>query len=110
MRDAQLFHDIAGVLLRHDSFGNHLDLSGKATDCELEKKNFFKAAQVLAEEWPKTVIDDHKVDAEALPIGNEYDLETVDAAWAKKHVRQLQYSIQIIKYTDSNCCKKFQTN
>ena len=83
---ASLSRDIAGVLLWHDSFGNHQDSSWKTTECELEKNTFFKAAQFFAEVWPKTVTDDHKVDTEALPIGKEYAHETLDAAWAKKHV------------------------
>ena len=67
------------VLLLYNSFGNHPDSSGKTADCELEK-NFLKTAWVPAEVWPKTVTDDHKVDAEPLPIGKMYVLGTVDAA------------------------------
>ena len=33
----------------------------------------------------------------------------VDAAWAKKHVQQSRYSIQIIKFTKSNCYQKLHT-
>ena len=38
-RMAPLSHDLAGVILPHNSFGNHLDDSGKTADLELEKKN-----------------------------------------------------------------------
>ena len=78
-RVAPISREIAGVLLRQYSFGNHLDSCGKTADCELEK-NFLKTAWVPAEVWPKTVTDDHKVDAEPLPIGKMYVLGTVDAA------------------------------
>ena len=76
-------------------------------DIELEKRNFFKAAEVLAEIWLNTVIDGHKVETKALPVGLEYELEAVDAEWARTHVQQSRYSIQIIKCTDSNCCTNF---
>lgn len=58
---AILSHDNAGVLFRHDSFGNHLESSGKTIDYEQEIRKFFKVAQELAEMWLKTVIADHKV-------------------------------------------------
>ena len=58
---AILSHDNAGVLLRHDSFGNHLESSGKTIDYEQEIRKFFKVAQELAEVWLKTVIADHQV-------------------------------------------------
>ena len=51
-RMAPISHEIAGVLLRQYSFGNHLDSSGKTADCELEK-NFLKTAWVHTELWPK---------------------------------------------------------
>ena len=37
-RMAPLSHDLAGIILPHDSYGNHLDESGKTIDVELEKK------------------------------------------------------------------------
>ena len=101
--------EIAGVLLLHNSFGNHPHSSGKTADCELEK-NFLKTAWIPAEVWPKTVTHDHRVDAEPLPFEKMYVLGTVDAAWGKKHVQQSQCSIQISKWTDSNYWKKLQTN
>ena len=92
-RIAPLSHDISGIILPHDCFGNQLDTSGKTKDIELEKRNFFKAAEVLAEIWSNTVIDGHKVEAKALPVGLEYELEAVDAEWARRHVQQSRYSI-----------------
>ena len=67
-RMAPLSHDLAGVILPHVSYRNHLDESGKTSDAELEKKNFFKAAEVLSEIWSKTVIDGCPVDSQAVPL------------------------------------------
>ena len=44
---APLSHDLAGIILQHDSYGNHLDECGKTVDLELEKQNFFKAAEIF---------------------------------------------------------------
>ena len=60
-RMAPLSHDLSGLLLPHDHFGSHLDGSGKTVDSALEKKNFEKAGQVLAEVWSSTVIDGYEV-------------------------------------------------
>ena len=70
----QLSHDISGIILPHDYFGNHLNASGKTKDINLEERNFFKAAEVLAEVWLNTVIDGHKIEAKALPVELEYEL------------------------------------
>ena len=70
-----LSHDILGIILLHDYFGNHLDTNGKTKDIELEKRNFFKAAEVLAEIWSNMVIEGHKVEAKVLLVGLEYELE-----------------------------------
>lgn len=99
-RMAPLSHDLAGLVLQHDSFGNHLDASGKTIDDELEKQNFFKVAEVLSDVWSNTIIDGCKVEATAMPIGKEKDLDDVDPTWAKEHVRQSRVG----------CCSKFETN
>ena len=46
-RMAPLSRDLVVVVLPHDSFGSHLDKSGKTVDPELEKQNFTKAAETL---------------------------------------------------------------
>ena len=38
-----LSHDLSGVVLPHDTFGNHLDSSGNTIDEQLEEKNFYAA-------------------------------------------------------------------
>ena len=48
-RMSPLSHNLAGVILSHDLFGNHLGSSGNTIDEDLKKKNFFKAAEVLSE-------------------------------------------------------------
>ena len=101
-RMAPLSHDIAGVILQHDSYGNHLDANGKTVDLELEKQNFFKDAEVLSRIWSNTVIDGHPVDSQALP--------GLDAQWVANHVRQTRYNLQIVKCRNTACCEPFQTN
>ena len=59
----------------------------------MEKRNFFKATEVLAEIWSNMVIDDQKVEAKGLPVGLEYELEAVDGEWARRYVQQSRYSI-----------------
>ena len=54
---APLSKALAGVLLPHDTYyGNHLDSEGKTTDTELEKKNFKKAGESLAEIWGEMIL------------------------------------------------------
>ena len=54
---APLSHDLAGLILPHDHFGSHLNESGTTTNLDLEKLNFRKAGQILAERWNQSVID-----------------------------------------------------
>ena len=49
-RMAPLSRDLAGIILPHDHFGNHLNNDGTTAGVELEKENFYKAAEVLSEE------------------------------------------------------------
>ena len=109
-RMAPLSHDLAGIILPHDHYGNHLNSDRTTADVELEKENFYKAAEVLCEVWSKTVIDGHRVHCEPLRAGCEIDLGEVDPEWASRHVRQSRYSIQIVKCADTDCCPGFATN
>lgn len=109
-RMAPLSHDLAGIILPHDSFGHHLDSSGKTIDQELEVKNFQKAAEVLSEVWKKTVIDGYPVDCKALSVGNAYEPPAPDPVWVASHCRQSRYSLQIVKCNDESCCSPFETN
>ena len=67
-RMAPLSHDLAGIILPHDTYGSHLDAFGKTIDSELEEKNFYTAASVLSEVWSKTIINDHQVDCKPMPV------------------------------------------
>lgn len=42
-RMAPLSHNLSGLVLKHDVYGNHLDSKGKTIDDELEKRNFANA-------------------------------------------------------------------
>lgn len=106
---AALSHDLSGVVLPHDTFGNHLDASGNTIDLELEKKNFYAAGNVLAEIWSKTVINKHPVHCEVLKSGSVLLPDEVDAKWIAEHVRQHRYGYQIVKCLKGHCCKPFKT-
>ena len=106
-RMAPLSHDLAGIILPHDSFGDHLDSSGKTIDEELEKRNFFRAAEILSDIWSKTVIDGKPVSCEAVPTGRSYVPSNPDVEWVSRHVLQARYSLQIVKCFDQKCCKPF---
>ena len=80
-RMAPLSHDLCGIILPHDSFGTHLDGSGKTIDAKLEKKNFQAAAEVLSEVWSKTVIDNFPVDCKAVQPGCEFKPPAVSPDW-----------------------------
>ena len=67
-----LSHNLAGVILLHDSYGNHLESSGKTIDEDLEENNFFNAAGVLSDTWSNTVIDGYPVDSRAVPLNQEF--------------------------------------
>jgi hypothetical protein len=54
---APLSHDLAGLTLPHDHFGSHLSDSGVTINLELEKLNFRKAGQMLAERWNQSILD-----------------------------------------------------
>ena len=53
-RMAPLSHDLSGVVLPHDTFGNHLDANGNTIDENLEMDNF----NTTADERIQESIDD----------------------------------------------------
>ena len=109
-RMAPLSHDLAGIILPHDSFGNHLDSSGKTINEDLEKRNFFHAAEILSDIWSKTVIDGKPVVCEAVPLGKRYVPPDPDQEWVSRHVQQAPYSLQILKCFDPKCCQLFTSD
>ena len=107
---APLSHDLAGIVLPHDHFGNHLDSSGKTIDQEMEEKNFQKAAEIVSEVWEKTVTDGHPIDCRAVPVGNTHEPTDADPIWVAKHCQQSRYCLQIVKFQDELCCSPFETS
>ena len=76
----------------------------------MEKKNFLAAAHTLSEVWSNAIIDNHKVDCAAVPIGKEFVPDDPNPSWVANHVQQARYSLQIVKCTNPSCCESFATN
>jgi len=74
-----------------------LSESGKTTNAFLEKKNFQKAGEVLAEVWNSVEIDGHKVIAEYInPDVSDLPVpEMPNEEWYANHVRESQYMLQV---------------
>ncbi|CAG8797926.1 34009_t:CDS:2, partial [Racocetra persica] len=93
-RIAPLSHDLAGVILPHDTFGTHLDTQLRTNDEELEKCNFKAAGDVLTSESnlsvkPPLDIQDFQVDTNASIHNYRHDEVLVsnqskDAMWVEK--------------------------
>ena len=96
-RMAPLSRELTGVVLPYDSCGTHLDSSGKTVDINLEKDNFKKAGEILAEIWSAVCIDGHEVVAKYIDPNNETssvpDLPAEE--WYIEHVRESQYLLQV---------------
>lgn len=96
-RMAPLSRELTGVVLPHDSFGTHLDSSGRTLDESLEKDNFQKAGEILAEIWSAVCIDGHEVVAKYIDPNNDTssvpDLPAEE--WYTEHVRESQYLLQV---------------
>ena len=84
---APLSHDLVGIVLPHDSFGDHLDGSGKTIDQKLEEKNFYAASDVLSDIWSKTVIDKHPVHCKTVKKGSQFIPNEPSPNWVAIHVR-----------------------
>ncbi len=111
-RMAPLSHDVAGLILPHNHFGDHLDGHGRTTDAKLEKLNFSKAGEILAEVWSQTIIDGHPVVAKYIdPDSSTPDLDlSYCEQWKAIHVRQSQYCLQVVKCRDLKCCGRFRSS
>ncbi|KAG8176720.1 hypothetical protein JTE90_003351 [Oedothorax gibbosus] len=90
-RMAPFSRQLSGLVLPHDHFGKHLDSSGKTVDVEKEKKNFEAAANVLAEVWNATVIDDCPVVAKYQAPGSERTSAEVCQSWKRTYTRCSTY-------------------
>jgi len=69
-RMAPLSRDLSGLILPHESFGTHLNKSGKTVNQELEIKNFQRAGELLSEVWSQRVIDGFPVVCEYVIPGS----------------------------------------
>jgi len=76
-----LSHDLPSLILPYDHFESHLNTSGKTTDPELEKANFRKSRQILAEVWSQAIIDSFRVHAQYVDPENIPDLPVPTAQW-----------------------------
>lgn len=107
-RMAPLSRELAGVLLPHDHFGNHLSTQKQTIDEALEVKNFKYAGEALADLWSKVVIDKFVTKAEYIDPDNSFidenSIISKDWVWISKHVSTSQYFTQIVKCNDRNCC------
>ena len=80
-----LSHDFAGVVLPHNSFGNHPNNQNQIVDKGLEVKKITNAGEVLTEIWSQTVIDGHDTVAEYIhPKTNETPVLEKDQQWYEK--------------------------
>ena len=87
-----LSHDLSGPILPHYHFVSHLNASGKTIDAALDKANFKKAGETLAEIWGQTVIDGYSVHAVYVePNSTSISRPTPNIQWCNDHVQQSQY-------------------
>ena len=102
-RMAPLSEKICGLILPHDSFGSHLNNTGKQCMTSSSYRTSKKAAEVFADVWTDHVIDKHPVTAVA-----SFDQDIADATypsevWIRDHVCTSQYMLQIRKCSDRRC-------
>ena len=94
-RMAPLSKELAGLVLPHDTCGTHLDSRQRTIDDELEKMNFKKAGEILAEIWSQLVLDGHPVVAEYV---EEKPIQSCDMneKWMSNHIRTSQYFFKFL--------------
>ncbi|CAF3351676.1 unnamed protein product [Rotaria socialis] len=80
-RLAVLSQDLTGLVLPHDYFGTHLNVSGVTIDAETEKLNLKTTGEVLAEVWSMDMIDRHPVVAQYMdpPSSTDDMVRLIDA-------------------------------
>lgn len=108
---APLSAQLAGIILPFETYGTHLDGHGKTIDSDLELKNFGAAGEALANVWSGLIIDGHEVAAEFKPPGNQPALPQLpESLWYSVHVRESQYTLQVVKCRNFSCCKAMRSN
>ena len=108
-RMSPLSKALAGVLLPHDKFGDHLHSDGITRDQELERKNFQRAGEVLAEIWGQLVLDDHPVISEYVE-NQASEPDDYNELWVSQHCRITKHILQIVKCDDRTCCSEMRTS
>ena len=113
--ERKMYHlskELTGVLLPHDTYGTHLDNSGKTIDVELESKNFEAAGNTLAAIWNQLEIDGYKTNAEYIKTAPEENISQFvpTTLFRLKHVFESQYMTVYMKCDDGNCCASYRTN
>lgn len=84
-----LNRSMAGLLLRHDTFGNHFDSRNRTVDLMLEKQNLLEAGRVLSateSRLTSVVVDPNKSEP-------EHDIIERDEEWKSRHIRSSQYLV-----------------
>ena len=107
---APLSRFLSGVFLKHDTYGTHLDGSGKTIDIDLEIRNFFAIMGVVSDIWSEKLIDKCPVHCIPVDIGCRFTPDEPDPIWVANHVIQGRYMKQIVKCHISTCCAPFKTN
>lgn len=85
-----------------------INSQNETIDIELEKKNFAKAGEILAEVWSQNMIDNHRTVAQFVSETESElaeDLIVKDTKQRDAHIEFGQYLVQIVKCDDPNCCK-----
>ncbi|CAF4855542.1 unnamed protein product, partial [Rotaria socialis] len=114
-RMAPLSHELSGLILPYDYYGNHLDDSGKTIDDALERRNFQRAGEAFSQIWAQLKIDNHPVvsryikplidNPAATPCVNECE----HLLWASEHIHQSQYLLQVVRCNNTKCCKPWRS-
>ena len=100
---APLSRFLSGVFLKHETYGTHLDRSGKTIDIDLEIRNFFAIMGVVSEIWSEKFIDKCPVHCIPVDIGCKFTPDEPDPIWVANHVIQGRYMKQIVKCHISTC-------
>ncbi len=113
--ERKMFHlskELTGVVLPPDTYGSHLDSSGKTIDSDLEEKNFEAAGQTLCSLWNDLEIDGYPTIAEYIkdPPVKEITEFVPSPVFRSKHVLETQYMVIYMKCDNRECCDKFKTN
>ncbi|CAG8758483.1 9845_t:CDS:2, partial [Gigaspora margarita] len=110
-RMVPLSHDLAGIILPHNTFGSYLDEQLKTTNDKLEKHNFKAAGEILVSVWENTVIDGYPVLVEYVDPEELYQsrLDEKSVAWIERHTMTCRYITQVVKCNDTSCCRPFRS-